>query len=132
MRSFTLLPFVALLASAACACGSSSSKSGSPVIDSLTLPSQFTVSGTTYTVQGSLVFHDDGAEVTAMHERIPSYQLDSQVTMTPAQAQGTAQVELGFQMQTAVPSGTKVEIDVSLIDSTGAESAAQAQTITVP
>lgn len=131
MRSTHLPSFVALLAVAACSSGSSS-KGGSPTIDSLTLPSQFSVSGTTYSVQGPLTFHDSGGEVTGMHERIPTYQLDSTVALNPAQAQGTITVELGFQAQQAIPSGTQVEIDVSLIDSTGAESAVKSQTITVP
>jgi hypothetical protein len=131
MRTTDLLSFVALLATAACSSGSSS-KGGAPTIDSLTLPPQFSVSGTTYSVQGPLTFHDDGAQVTEMHERIPTYQLDSTVALNPAQAQGTVTVELGFQAQQTIPSGTKVEIDVSLIDSTGVESAVQAQTITVP
>jgi hypothetical protein len=131
MRSTQILPFVALLATAACSSGSSS-KAGAPVIDSLSLPSQFTVSGSTYSVQGPLTFHDSAGEVTEMHERIPTYQLDSTVALSPAQAQGTVTVELGFQAQQAIASGTKVEIDVSLIDSTGAESPVQAQTITVP
>jgi hypothetical protein len=131
VRTTHLLSFVALLAVTACSSGSSS-KSGAPTIDSLTLPTQFSVSGTTYSVQGPLTFHDDGAQVTSMHERIPTYQLDSTVALNPAQAQGTVTVELGFKAQQTIPSGTKVEIDVSLIDSTGAESAVQAQTVTVP
>ncbi len=131
MRSLDLLPFGLLLSAAACSSGSSS-KGGAPVIDSLQVPSQFSVSGNAYEVQGTLTFHDDTGQVDAMRERIPSYQLDSTVTLSPAQSQGTVQLTLGFQAQTAVPSGTQVEIDVTLVDSTGAESAVQTQTVTVP
>lgn len=130
MRSFSLLSFAVLASTVACSSGSS--PKGAPVIDALQVPSQFSVSGTTYSVTGTMTFHDDSAPITGLHEKIPSYQLDSTVALSAPTSQGTAQVELGFQAQQAIPSGTQVEIDVSLVDSTGGESPVQANTITVP
>jgi hypothetical protein len=123
---------LAVLSGLACSCGSSSSKGGGPVIDSVQLPSKFTVNGGAYEVVGTLTFHDDGASVTALHERIPTYSLDQQVAITPAAAGGTMQVTLGFTATGTVASGTQVEIDVSLVDAQGNESNVEAQQVAVP
>jgi hypothetical protein len=123
------------LALSAVACSgpaSSSSSSEAPVIDNLQVPSTFTVSGTQYSVQGTITFHDNSADITTLHERIPAYSLDSTVAITGATEQGTAQIILGFVATSAVASGTQVEIDVSLIDANGKESNVETEMIGVP
>jgi hypothetical protein len=125
--------FIVLAASSGLACSSgSSSKGPGPIIDSIQVPSSFTVSGGTYEVQGTLTFHDSGSSVTALRERIPAYSLDSQVALSSSASQGTMQVTLGFQAQGTVASGTQVEIDVSLIDAQGSESSVEVEQVTVP
>jgi hypothetical protein len=131
LRSWSSFVVLAALSAVACSSGSSS-KGGTPVIDSVQLPSTFTVNGSTYEIVGTLTFHDDGGTVTALHERIPSYSLDSQVALSPAVAGGTMQVTLGFTAQGTVASGTQVQIDVSLIDAQGNESNVEVQDVSVP
>ena len=126
-------PFALLLV----ACGSSSSGGGGsssqPVIDSIDVPGTFSVSGTTYSVTGTLTYHDDGASVTQLHEKIPAYSLDSKITISGASGgAATATVELGFQAASALASGTVVEIDVSVLDDNNVESNVEVEQITVP
>jgi hypothetical protein len=139
MRFPSAIPaFVALSLSlpvAACSSSSSGGKgSGSgPVIDSVDVPTTFTVTGLQYEVQGTLTFHDDGATVTQLHEAIPVYSIDSKINVTgSAQGQTSAQILLGFQATAAVASGTVVEIDVSVIDDNNVESNVEKEQITVP
>ena len=131
----SIIPFGLVLAATALACSSSSgggSSSGGPTIDSISLPSTFTVTGTQYVVQGTITFHDNSAAVTGLREKIPAYGVDDTITVPGVQGNGNAQVTLGFQATAAVASGTVVEIDVSLVDANGAESNVEPEQITVP
>jgi predicted oxidoreductase (fatty acid repression mutant protein) len=135
MRLFHYASAIALpvaLSTAGCSSSASTATSSDPVIDSLQVPATFTVSGTQYSVTGTITFHDDSAVITTLHEKIPAYQLDSTVSITGASEQGTAQILLGFVATSAVASGTNVEIDVSLIDADGKESNVEVETIAVP
>jgi hypothetical protein len=120
---------------ALCSCSSSSGgshPSSQPVIDDLTLPATFTASGSTYTAQGTITFHDPSAAVTGLREKIPSYNLDSTISLSGAGEQGTATIEVGFVAPSAVTSGTQVEIDISLIDANGGESNVEVEQVSVP
>ncbi|HEY1691449.1 MAG TPA: hypothetical protein VGG39_04785 [Polyangiaceae bacterium] len=133
MRRVTFLSVV--VAAGAIACSSTSDGGGTgtgPVIDSVSLPTTFTVSGDQYTVQGTISFHDDGAQVTQLREQIPTYGVDTKITVPGVQGAGNAQVTLGFQATAPVASGTVIELDVSVLDANGAESNVEAQQITVP
>lgn len=145
MNPRTLLGVAFALSSAACSSGGSSS-SNAPVIDTLSVPSTFDVvpcgdggtglsgcsSGVEYVVQGTLAFHDDGAEVTQIHLKVPAYGLDQTQDMTGAATQASAQVVIGFVASTPIASGTVVEMDVSVIDAAGAESNVEVEHVGVP
>jgi hypothetical protein len=133
MRRVTFLCVV--LAAGAVACSGTSGGGGTasgPVIDSVSLPTTFTVSGDQYTVQGTISFHDDSAQVTQLREQIPTYGVDTKITVPGVEGAGNAQVTLGFQATASVASGTVIELDVSLLDANGAESNVEAEQITVP
>lgn len=134
MRRVTFLSLV--LAAGAVACSGTSGGGGGtgsgPVIDSVSLPTTFTVSGDQYTVQGTISFHDDGAQVTQLREQIPTYGVDTKISVPGVEGAGNAQVTLGFQATAAVASGTVIELDVSILDANGAESNVEAEQITVP
>lgn len=135
MRFSTFASFIALaLAAVSAGCSSSSSgPAGAPVIDSLDVPSSFTVNGTEYSVSGTLTFHDDTGTVTQLHEKIPAYNLDNTSVISGASAgQTTATVLLGFTDSAAVASGTVVEIDVSVLDDNNVESNVEVEQVTVP
>jgi hypothetical protein len=138
MRFVARLPrafaVTALLAPAAGLSGcSSSSSSGGPVIDSLQVPSTFGVSGLVYTAQGTISYHDNSAAVTTLHTKIPLYSLDAKSNiMDSTQTATNSPIILGFQSPNMVASGTKVEIDVSVIDANGAESNVEVEQIAVP
>jgi ABC-type glycerol-3-phosphate transport system substrate-binding protein len=124
-----------VMAAGAVACSGSSGGGGTgsgPVIDSVSLPTTFTVSGDQYTVQGTISFHDDGAQVTQLREQIPAYGVDTKITVPGVEGAGNAQVTLGFQTTSPVASGTVIELDVSILDANGSESNVEAQQITVP
>ena len=131
MSFFNRLPIAFALSVVACSSGGSG-PSSQPVIDTLSVPTSFTVSGTAYTVQGTITYHDDSATVTQLHEVIPTFGLDTTTTIQGAQGSGTAQIELGFQATQAIPSGTQVEIDVSVLDDNNVESNVEVEQITVP
>lgn len=126
--------FTALLASAAGLNGcSSSSSGGGPVIDNLQVASTFAVSGLVYTSQGTISYHDKGAAVTTLHTKIPLYSLDAKSNIVNgAETATNSPIVLGFQSPNMVASGTKVEIDVSVIDANGAESNVEVEQIAVP
>jgi hypothetical protein len=121
--------FVCALMNLACACSSPSKPSSVPVIDDLQLPATFSVSGTTYSVQGTITFHDTGSTVTGLHEKIPTYGLDQTASVS---ATSPAVIVLGFQSSSAVASGTQVEIDVSLVNADGVESNVEVKQVSVP
>jgi hypothetical protein len=127
------LSLPALLSIVACACSSASAPSSQPVIDSITLPPSFTVSnGTQYSATGTITFHDTSVAITAMREKIPSYNLDADVALSGAGEQGTATILVGFQAPSAIASGTTIEIDISLVDANGVESNVEVEQISVP
>jgi hypothetical protein len=138
MRFVARLPrafaVTALLAPAAGLSGcSSSSSGGGPVIDNLQVPSTFTVAGLVYTSQGTISYHDNSAAVTTLHTKIPLYTLDAKSNvMSGTQTATNSPIVLGFQSPNMVASGTKVEIDVSVIDANGAESNVVVEHIAVP
>jgi len=123
------IPLAALVA-VACSSGSSSHASDAPVLDPVTLPATFTVSGNKYTVQAAITYHDATAAVTTLHEKLPAYALDTEIAL-PAQSVD-ATIVVGFEASSAVPSGTQVEVDLSVIDADGHESSVQAQDAAVP
>ena len=136
MRFVARLPrafaVTALLAPAAGLTGCSSSSSGGPVIDSLQVAPTFAVSGLVYTSQGTISYHDNSAAVTTLHTKIPLYTLDAKSNVKGTQTATNSPIVLGFQSPNMVASGTKVEIDVSVIDANGAESNVEVEQIAVP
>jgi hypothetical protein len=134
VRLIHALPTAALLAvgGGLSGCSSSSSSSDAPVIDGLQVPSTFTVSGMLYEVTGTISYHDNGAAVTMLHTKIPLYSLDAKSNVMGMQQATNSPIVLGFQAPNMVASGTKVEIDVSVIDANGAESNVVVEHIAVP
>jgi len=124
------LPF-ALVTVACSSSNSSSSKPSGPTITNIQVPPTFTVSGTQYSVQGTLTYEDDSAAITTLHEKIPMYNLDSTDAASLPES-GTAEIVLGFVSSAAPASGTQVQIDVSLIDANGNESNVETVTVGVP
>lgn len=122
----------AVLAAACSSGGGGSSSPNGPVIDDISLPSTFTVSGNSYTVQGTMTYQDDTGTVTQLHEKIPSLSLDSTIPIQGVQGSTSATLELGFTAASPVASGTVVEIDVSVIDDNNVESNVEVEQITVP
>jgi hypothetical protein len=119
------------LVAAACSSSNSSSKPAGPTITSIQLPSTFTVSGTQYSVTGTMTYEDDVAAITTLHEQIPMYDLDTTDAVSLPES-GSAQVLLGFVASAAPASGTQVQIEVSIIDANGNESNVESETISVP
>jgi hypothetical protein len=132
--SFHFLRIALPLTLVTVACSSNSSSptpSNGPTITSIQVPSTFTVSGTQYSVTGTMTYQDNSAVITTLHEKIPMYDLDTTDAATLPES-GTASVLLGFVTSAAPASGTQVVIDVSLIDANGTESNVESVTVSVP
>jgi hypothetical protein len=115
------------------ACSSSSSGSSTPsgpppVIDSLDVPATATQTNGMYTVQGTIKFHDDTDIVNAIHISVPATKTDLHQSIPNAQKN-----EIGAVLLLEFAGAPKGDLtfQVSVLDSSGRESAATTKTITL-
>jgi hypothetical protein len=126
--------FARLLALAIPVAGCSSTSTSSPkppVIDNLQLPASVTGSANVYTIQGTISFHDDDDQVTTLHVKIPNTNIDNKDAVTPASTGTNVALKLVLTTASPVSPGTVIEIDISLIDQAGAESAVLQEHVTL-
>jgi hypothetical protein len=135
-----LLPLILLtLASCSFPQGNSNGSSGSPaaggkfnakpVIDAVSLPEGATPVGSVYLLQGSISCHDDDDAVHAVNVRIPAI---GHTVSIPAGDRARIESEpLTVQLPTDIPLGGRgaTELDVTVVDTQGAESDPKALTV---
>lgn len=125
----TLMRFFALCAVALgiASCGAASQKA--PVIDDVQMPATATIgAGGDYEVKGLLSFHDDDNAVIKLRINVPLVMQTFEYAANTALDRGTLSLTVHFAPQT--PKGP-VDYEVSLVDSTGLESASRKLSVTL-
>lgn len=128
-RSFALAPLLTGLVLGSGCSSSSDDSNKPPVIDALDMPA--TATGTSngdYQVTGSITFHDDDGTVDSVHVKFSQGGFEQTIDTASGSAPHPkqAQAKLTVTAQGA-PLGTKLDYDVWVVDSSGAESAHQAR-----
>jgi hypothetical protein len=118
--------------------GCSGATNTAPIIDKLDMPDTSAVSTdkavcgnapTCFVVKGSLGYHDDDGTVRLLRVYVPASQPGPIINKDiPAEAKGEHELILSFS---GVPSGTKIDYEVAVVDSEGLESAHTKKSVTL-